>query len=159
MNDFSPRIFQLAVLAAGPDAPEAGPLTLAYDPQRKQGRFWYGEQPLLMDCSISVTRSSQGSRNRHDHATQQMQAQTLIPCVWLGEWLCYGAHWPAENRFIEQAFSYNPATQRWHGRYLRRSIEAVFHDTHYTTIEIDLTFDLVGLQGWYVSSEEYETVD
>lgn len=159
MTDFSPQIFQLAMLPAGPDAAEARPLTLSYDPQRKQGRFFYGEQALLIDYSITVTRSSRGSRNREDRSTQEMQEQVLIPCVWLGAWLCYGRNWSAEARFTERAFSYDPVTQRWHAQYLRRTIEAVFHDTHYTTIVIDLDFDLVGLRGWYVSSEEYETID
>jgi hypothetical protein len=159
MNEFSPQIFQLAVLPVTPDAAAARELTLAYDPQQKQGRFAYEGQKLLMDYSSTVTRSSRGRHNYEDRSTQHMQEQATIPCVWLGAWLRYGPNWPAELRFTQSAFSYDAATRRWQAHYLRRTIEAVFDDTHYTTIELSLAVDLVHLRGWYTTTEEYEVVD
>lgn len=150
---------QIAALPATPEQPEPLPLTLTYDADRREGSFHYGPHLLRMSCRITATHSSRGSRNSESSSVVERSGAESIPCDWLWAWLRHGASWPAEDRFDDGAFAFDAATATWHNRKRRRRVEAVYHDTHYETIVIDLRFDLVGREGSLTSVEESETVD
>jgi hypothetical protein len=158
MHSETPTV-QIAALPATPGQPEPLPLTLTYDQVRREGTFHYGPHLLRMSCRIAVTRTSRGSRNSQSSSVVERSGAESIPCDWLWAWLRHGANWPAEDRFDDGEFAFDGATQSWHNRKLRRRVEAVYHDTHYETIVIDLRFDLVRMQGSLSSVEEFETVD